>query len=88
VASCQVLCRKFLVFALYDAFSEVQRANGLLEEAVYRDASEPNRILVLHRFASHEAGEAFMGNPEVQSAIAESGVDMASASVNIYEDAV
>ncbi len=73
--------------AVYDGAEDMQREAGVSDAAVYRDADDPNQVLVVHRFGSREQAEAFMDNAEAKSAMAAAGVDSASIRVEIYEDA-
>lgn len=43
----------------YDSFAPVQKANGVLAEAVYQAADNPNDVTVTHEFATTEAAQAF-----------------------------
>jgi quinol monooxygenase YgiN len=72
---------------VYDGAGEMQRAAGVTEAAVYRDADDPHEVLVVHRFGSREQAEAFMGNTDAKAAMAAAGVDLDSIRVEVYEDA-
>lgn len=72
--------------AVYDGAGEMQRAAGVTNAAVYRDAEDPNVVLILHRFASREQVDAFMGNPDAKAAMSAAGVDADSIRVEVYED--
>lgn len=73
--------------AVYDGVAEMQRAAGVTEAAVYRDADDPNLVLVMHRFESREQADAFMSNNDARAAMADAGVDLDSIRVEVYEDA-
>jgi len=72
---------------VYDGAGEMQRAAGVTEASVYRDADDPHEVLVVHRFGSREQAEAFMGDSDAKAAMAAAGVDLDSIRVEVYEDA-
>lgn len=71
---------------MYDDAGEMQRAAGVTDAAVYRDADDPNVVLVLHRFGSRDQVEAFMANDDAKATMATAGVDADSIRVEVYED--
>jgi quinol monooxygenase YgiN len=58
----------------YDAFAPVQKAKGVLAQAVYRAADNASDITVTHEFASLEAAKAFADSKELKEAMAGAGV--------------
>ena len=64
----------------------MQKAAGVTDAAVFRDADDPNVVLVLHRFASRDQADAFMGDADAKAAMAAGGVDVDSIRVEVYED--
>jgi hypothetical protein len=58
----------------YDGFAPHQKAGGVLAEAVYQNAEDPNDVTVTHEFASVEAARAFLANPDLKSAMSRGGV--------------
>jgi len=58
----------------YDEFAPVQKAKGVLAQAVYRAADNPNDITVTHEFASVEAAQTFANSAELKSAMQNAGV--------------
>ncbi|HEY1777790.1 MAG TPA: hypothetical protein VGG41_16660 [Solirubrobacteraceae bacterium] len=72
--------------AVYDGAADMQRSAGVTEQAVYRDAHDPNTVLIMHRMASREEAEAFMANPDARAAMESAGVDSSSIRAEIYED--
>lgn len=58
----------------YDAFSPVQKANGVIAEAVYQSADNPNDITVTHEFATLEAAQAFARLEELRTTMRTGGV--------------
>ncbi|OCP38739.1 antibiotic biosynthesis monooxygenase [Ensifer sp. LC163] len=59
---------------VYDAFSPMQKANGVLAEAVYQAADNPNDVTVTHEFATLEAAQAFGKLDELKAAMRQGGV--------------
>ena len=59
---------------VYDAFQPQARTLGVLADAVYRAADNPNEVTVTHDFATLEAAQAFAGSPELRSAMHDAGV--------------
>jgi len=58
----------------YDSFAPVQKANGVITEAVYQAADNPNDITVTHEFATVAAAQAFAGLAELKEAMQGAGV--------------
>jgi heme-degrading monooxygenase HmoA len=58
----------------YDAFAPVQKANGVIADAVYRAADNPNDVTVIHEFATLEAAQAFGKLEELRTAMRTGGV--------------
>ncbi|MGR4842128.1 cyclase [Rhizobium sp. LARHSG275] len=58
----------------YDAFHQVQKANGVTAQAVYRAIDNPNDITVTHEFATFEAAQAFSKLDELKTAMRTAGV--------------
>ena len=42
---------------------------------IYRDADDTNQLTVFLEFPSREAGEGFLGDPELKGRMAEAGID-------------
>ena len=59
---------------VYDEFAPVRKANGVTGASVHRDASDPNTIIVVHRFRDIETAKAFADSEELKSAMARAGV--------------
>jgi quinol monooxygenase YgiN len=73
-------------YAHFDANAEQLRKAGVVLEAVYRDADDPNVILTTIRFASREQGEAMLADPAQQADMEANGVDLGTLRVEWYED--
>jgi hypothetical protein len=58
----------------YDDFASLQKAKGVLAEAVYQTADNPNDITVTHDFATVEAAQTFAKSEELKKAMQGAGV--------------
>ncbi len=59
---------------IYDGFTDEQKAGGVIEEEVFRDPEDPNMIVVLHRFETLAAANAYFGSPVLQEGMKSAGV--------------
>ncbi|MDM9620905.1 cyclase [Rhizobium sp. AC44/96] len=59
---------------IYDGFRSVQKANGVLAEAVFQAVDNPNDVTVTHEFATPEAAQAFGKLEELRAAMRTGGV--------------
>jgi len=71
----------------YDGVADLQRAGGVVEDAVYRSADDPDNVLVMHRFGTTDEARAFFANPDLRAAMADAGVDMGTLRLELYEEA-
>jgi len=53
----------------YDDFAPFQKANGVMAQAVYQAADNPNDITVTHDFTTMEAARAFARHDELKKAM-------------------
>jgi hypothetical protein len=58
----------------YDDFAPVQKAKGVMAQAVYQAADNTNDITVTHEFGSVEAAQAFAKSDELKKAMQGAGV--------------
>jgi hypothetical protein len=73
---------------VYDGVADVQKTGGVVEEAVYRSESDPNTVLVMHRFGTREQAHAFFeGNPALMDAMMRAGVDAGSLRIEFFDEA-
>ncbi len=70
----------------YDDFADVQAKAGVTAKAVYRSASDPNDVLVMHRFDSVDRAQDFMALTELKEAMMNAGVEGAPQ-MDIYDEA-
>jgi hypothetical protein len=72
---------------VYDSVGEMQRAGGVVEDAVFRAEEDSDNVLVMHRFRSLSEAHTYFENPRLADAIREAGVDETTVRVEFYEDA-
>lgn len=60
--------------AAYDAFDEERRGMGVVGDAVFQAADDPNDVTAWHDFESLEAAQAFAGSPRLREVMAGAGV--------------
>ena len=62
---------------VYDSAEPIRQKAGVTGAEVFHDAKDPLMIVVIHRFPSLEAAQAFLGNPGLKEAMVKSGVTAA-----------
>ena len=58
----------------YDGLGTVRKQKGVTAAGVYRDANDPNTIIVTHQFKDMNAATGFANSAELKSAMANAGV--------------
>lgn len=58
----------------YDGFDATRKEMGVMGQAVYQSADNPNDVTVTHDFKTVEAAKAFEESPELFEAMAKAGV--------------
>ncbi len=58
---------------VYDGLAPTQKAGGVLAEAVYQAADDPNDLTVTHDFATLDGAHAFAGSSELKQSMAAAG---------------
>jgi ABC-type sugar transport system substrate-binding protein len=58
----------------YDAFAPSQKKHGVVYQAVYQSADDPNDVTVIHDLRTLDAAKAFAAMPELKAAMEKSGV--------------
>lgn len=71
---------------VYESAATIQRDGGVTAESVYQAKGDPNSVLVLHRFATMAAAEAFFANPALRDALEQGGVE-GQPRIEFYEEA-
>jgi len=59
---------------VYQEVAPMQRAGGVIAEAVYQGEGDPNDVTVTHEFASPEAAQEFMESTDLKAAMDRAGV--------------
>jgi hypothetical protein len=58
----------------YDSFLPTQKKLGVIYQAVYQSAENPNDVTVIHDFHSLDKAKAFVASSELKVAMEKSGV--------------
>jgi hypothetical protein len=58
----------------YNAFAPTQKKHGVIYQAVYQSADDPNDVTVIHDFHTLDEAKAFAAMPELKAAMEKSGV--------------
>ncbi|MGE5335974.1 MAG: antibiotic biosynthesis monooxygenase [Nitrososphaerota archaeon] len=61
--------------AVFDDNEPLRRDHGATEHRVYRDAGDPNRVVIHTDFPSLEAAKGFMGDAALKAAMERAGVE-------------
>ena len=59
---------------VYDAAADLKKSGGVLAEAVYQSADDPNDVTVTHEFATLDAARTYLAREDLKEAIKEAGV--------------
>lgn len=60
--------------AIYDSVEPLRQKAGITGAEVFRDPKNPNMIVIIHRFPTPEAAQAFLSDPGLKDAMAKGGV--------------
>ena len=71
---------------VYNSLADVQREGGVTSESVHRLVGDGNDILVVHRFDTPDAAEAFFKNDDLREGMRKAGVQ-GPPSIAIFQDA-
>ncbi len=63
--------------AVYDSAGPVRDKAGVTGAEVFHDPKNPNMMVIIHRFPSLEAAQAFLGDPGLKAAMEKGGVTAA-----------
>lgn len=66
---------------VYDSAEPIRQKAGVTGAEVFRDPTDPSMIVVIHRFPTLEAAQAFLGDPGLKEAMEKGGVTAAPAVV-------
>jgi len=59
---------------VYDSAEPLRQKAGITGAEVFRDPKNPNMVVVLHRFPTVEAAQAFLADPGLKEAMTKAGV--------------
>jgi quinol monooxygenase YgiN len=59
---------------IYDEVQPLRKERGVTSASVYRDASDPNLIIVTHQFKDLNAATAFANSEDLKATMAKAGV--------------
>ena len=68
----------------FDAFASAQEA--IVSYRVWQRADDPNLVVLMETFDSREAADATLGDPRLQDAMVEDGVDLSSVTLDFLAD--
>jgi len=60
--------------AIYDSAEPIRQKAGVTGAEVFHDPKDPNLMVIIHRFASLDAAQAFLGDPGLRAAMEKGGV--------------
>jgi hypothetical protein len=58
----------------YNSFAATQKGHGVIHQAVYQSADDPDDVTVIHDFHTLDEAKAFAALPELKAAMEKSGV--------------
>jgi quinol monooxygenase YgiN len=59
---------------VYESAEPIRQKAGVTGAEVFRDQKDPNNIVIIHRFKTVAAAEAFLADPDLKAAMAKGGV--------------
>jgi len=68
----------------FDAFAQAHPA--ILSYRLWRGADDPNLVVLVETFASREAADVLLGDPGLQDAMVQDGVDLSSVTLDFLEE--
>ncbi len=69
----------------YDSQAALRTSNGMLSDQVFRDAGDPNKVIVVLKWISLENAQKFAQSPELKAAMEKAGVD-GQPSITFFEE--
>jgi quinol monooxygenase YgiN len=60
--------------AVYDSAEALRQKAGITGAEVFRDLKDPNKMVIIHRFPTAEAAQAFLNDPGLKEAMTKGGV--------------
>ena len=59
---------------VYDSVEAIRQKAGVTDAEVFQDPKDPNMVVIIHRFPTVEAAQAFLGDPALKEAMMKGGV--------------
>ncbi len=59
---------------VYDGAEPIRQKAGVTGAEVFRDPTDPNMMVIIHRFPTTEAARGFLGDPALKDAMMKGGV--------------
>ena len=60
---------------VYDSQADFRKSSGELSDQVYRDASDPNKLILVFKWNSVANAQKFAQSPDLRAAMENAGVD-------------
>jgi quinol monooxygenase YgiN len=60
---------------VFEAHEGLRKSSGELSHQIFRDASDPNKLVTLNTWKSLAEAQKFASSPELRAAMAEAGVE-------------
>jgi len=60
---------------VFDSNATLRSSNGELSAQIYRDATDPNQLILVFKWDSVENAQKFAQSPELKAAMENAGVD-------------
>ncbi len=60
---------------VYDSTKGLRASNGELSDQIFRDASDPNKLILLFKWNSLANAQKYAASPELKAAMEKAGVD-------------
>ncbi len=67
--------------AVYDGAEPIRQKMGVTGAEVFHDPKDANMMVIIHRFPSLEAAQAFLGDPGLKDAMMKGGVTAAPTAI-------
>ena len=59
----------------FDSLKDIRKTSGVLSDQIYRDARDPNRVMIVLRWDSITHAEKYFSSTELKSALVKGGVE-------------
>jgi heme-degrading monooxygenase HmoA len=59
----------------FDSLKDLRKTSGVLSDQIFRDARDPNRVMIVLKWDSITHAEKFYNSPELKSALVKAGAE-------------